>query len=354
MATILFAWELGAGFDRLSRHWELAKRLATNGHRIVVIARDVARAGRVYGDGLAEILPAPIKPSAPDQAINPTVSYPQILHNAGYEDRAELRALVGASRSLLQSAKPDLAILDHSPTALLALRETGVQRILSGTGFVIFPDTCSLPGLLCGLYPDDQIRRHEEQVLGVINEVLENLGVAPLAQLGQLFSDVEETHLTTFRELDHYKGRAASAYWGITPGRSGRRPQWHSVDGPKIYAYLKPALAMSAVLGLLNQLRLPTLIYADGIDEACKGRYQSETLRFTEGPVDFDAVGRARVFCRSAARPVDDRHRWRRRLGEALSFSRRAGTRNTLSLGESGSGLVDGCINGFKTATFSD
>ena len=140
MATILFTWELGAGTGHLARFRDLAVHLHERGHRVVFAVRDVARAGKVYGNVAAEVLSAPSKVGRPSCAIEPTAAYPQILHNFGYEHPGELLALLKAWRSLYAYVAPDLVVLDHSPTALLALRDMGLPRVLAGTGFVIPPE----------------------------------------------------------------------------------------------------------------------------------------------------------------------------------------------------------------------
>ena len=280
----------------LVRFRDLAVRLTEAGHRVVFAVRDVARAGKVYADIAAEILPAACKVGFPDCRIEPTATYAQLLHDCGYEHPSELTALLKAWKSLYAYVVPDLVILDHSPTALLALRGTSIKRVLTGTGFVNPPDVYPLPVLQPGIYTEEHIRNHEDGVLRVINESLAAIAAPPIERIGQPFSEVDEILLATFRELDHYENREGRPYWGITPYCGGAKPNWPRSDRRKVFAYLKPSPQIPALFDLLNKLELPTLVYVDGIDKSVQQRFGSRTLQFVERPLDLDLVS-ADCYC---------------------------------------------------------
>src|SRR5690348_15509947 len=129
MATILLAWELGAGLGHLQRLRPLAEELLRRGHRVVASLRDIPRAGAVFGGMQVRLLQAPQKLRPPPDEFKPPLTLPHILHNTGFGDDMELAALAGAWRNLLELVRPDAVVFDHSPTALLASRGLPHKRV---------------------------------------------------------------------------------------------------------------------------------------------------------------------------------------------------------------------------------
>jgi len=127
-------------------------------------------------------------------------------------------------------------------------------------------------------------------VLDVINTVLRACGQEPIDRIGQLFSEVHAQALTTFPELDHYGGRSKIPYWGTWWSRIGEPPRWPSGSGKKILAYLKPFTALPALLESLRKRRLPSLIYGPLIPPELKQRFSSDSISFSEVPIDLDAA----------------------------------------------------------------
>ena len=164
----------------------LADELRSRGHRVVIAARDITRAYGVFQD----------------TAWEPPYNFAQLLYNSGFDDCVRLTALVRAWIRLFELLRPDLVVLDHSPTALLALRAWKAKRILFGVGFSI--PVCETPLRSIRQFPPPDIDRmfqDEQRVLRTINEVLSCLQCAPIASVAQLFAEVEDRFLTTYREL---------------------------------------------------------------------------------------------------------------------------------------------------------
>jgi UDP:flavonoid glycosyltransferase YjiC (YdhE family) len=113
-----------------------------------------------------------------------------------------------------------------------------------------------------------------------------------LDRITQLYNDVEENVLTTFKELDHYPHRRGGWYCGAWTKVEGKRPQWPDRTGTRIYAYLKPFSGLPHLLGLLRELDQPTVICCDGIDRATREAFAAPNLRLEDDRLDLEAVGR--------------------------------------------------------------
>ena len=295
MGRVLMTWELGGGLGHLQRLQPLAAELVARGNRVWVAVRDLSRAGEVYGRTNASLLQSPHKLRPPRDEIRPPVTFPQILHNIGFAEEGELAALAGAWRGMYELVRPDVIVFDHSPTALLAARSVPAKRVLIGTGFTCPPDQHPMPNLRPWAAAETgQLVRDEQRVLALANRVLSAAGCPRLERLGQIVSEVDETFLATFPELDHYPERPAPAprYRGAWNKADGRPPHWPAGSGPRVFAYLKPCKALPQLLDKLKALRCPTLVVCDGIDAAVVEAHASPTLRFETTKLDLSLVGR--------------------------------------------------------------
>jgi len=206
MATVLLTWELGGGLGHLVDLAPLAKGLRESGHRVFAALRDLSRAETLFAGTGVSYLQAPIKTRRHEDRFDPPRTFPHILHNSGFGTANELRTMTEAWRNLYDYVRPDLIVFDHSPTALLAARGNDARRSLLGTGFYCPLDEYPLPDLRPWL-PDDagRLRRNEDSVLENANRVLDDLGQSPLERIAQLYYQVDEHFLVTFRELDNYR-----------------------------------------------------------------------------------------------------------------------------------------------------
>lgn len=255
MARILFAWELGGGLGHVLRAAPIMRSLTQRGHEVWAALRDLSRSEAVFGPMGVQCLQAPVKTSPPARPIPNARSFAHLLINNGFSEPTELAALAEAWRHVYRYVEPDLILLDHSPTALLAARAHTARRAVIGTGFCCPPNVAPLPGLRPWLDDDgERLKADEQQVLDTVNQILGRWQLAPLDRLGRLYAEVDETFLATFAELDHYPGRAEAQYWGVWPTGTGLAPCWPTGEGPRVFAYLKPFRALPALLARLDSL----------------------------------------------------------------------------------------------------
>ncbi len=292
--TLLFGWELGEGMGHLLPHQPWLQALAGQGHHIHVAAKELWRVPQAFGDSDWTLWQAPQGSRRPPRAYRPTYTFAQILYNVGFSGIDDVAARLGAWTSILQAARPDMVVADHSPTLLLAARMLLIPRVVIGTGFCIPPAQRPLPLFLN--FKDvknlDEIARAEVAVTACINAALRRHGAAPIESLGSLYGEAAATLLCTYPETDHVPRRQEGEYLGLPPATKHSPPEWPPGPGPKVFGYLKPFPALESVLETLNQGRFPTLIVSDGIPGKTCGRFASETLRFSTRPVDLSLAAR--------------------------------------------------------------
>lgn len=295
MATVLITWELGGGLGHMLQLMPLAEGLAGRGHRVFVALRNVAGAAAVFGRAGVYFLAAPYKSGGRVHHAC-TLNFAHILANVGWGDPATLFGLASAWRNLFGLVRPDLILMDHSPTALLASRSVrGVRRVVIGSGFLCPPDARPFPPYRPPERVDvQQLLADEDAVLARANRLLTQWGCRPLARLGQLYSEVDETLLVTFPELDHHGERLSARYWGPINGPGGGKPaEWPAGgSGKRVYAYLKRSPALVPLLEALHARGHSTIVFADGIDGEVRRRFASDALRFEDERLDLAQVGR--------------------------------------------------------------
>lgn len=263
MATICFTWELGQGFGHLIRYRNLIEQLIADGHCVSFLAKNATSAARVF-EGL-KVSIIGVEPGSTPQAhrlpfLN---SYPDILYNFGFYDSEALLPQVDRWQQIFADIQPDILIIDHSPSALLASRALACPVISSGSGFTVPPRATPMKPLrYWTMRHREHLLAREQHVLAVCNEVLRRCGEKTLDSLCELLNTGNEW-LATFPELDHYGERRDGQYLGtFFSSGFGAAARWHAVTGPRVFAYLPaPALA-DELLGALTAVEANLCVYA--------------------------------------------------------------------------------------------
>lgn len=285
MASVLFAWELGANLGHLTRLRPVATALQARGHTLSFALRDVMGGHALLPPGLGRLYQAPV---AINPQPRPAWTMADVLIACGHGHAGGLAGLVAAWRSLLEASACDAVIADHAPTALLAARAMGVPALHIGHGFSVPPRLSPLPVFRDWAPPPGaHAGAVDAQVLHCVNSVLRDAGARPLDRLCDLFYP-ERTLLCTWPELDHYGGLGRAAGDCIGPDceyMPGAEPTWPGGTGPHVLAYLRSTHPGHAeVLKALAACGLPTLCHlpGDGAEPA-----HAQSLRYSRQPLDL-------------------------------------------------------------------
>jgi UDP-N-acetylglucosamine:LPS N-acetylglucosamine transferase len=289
MGRIAIAWELGGGSGHIQYDLPIAKKLKERDHEVICIMKHVIDADKILGQHGIQVLQAPVWQMKVKQLPN-TYSYIETLFNHGYLVPGALLSMVKAWRSLFDLVRPDMVFLDHSPTALIALKGLSVKKILYGQGFFSPPKQSPMPSLIPWLKtPQGLLEHSEKKGLQVINSVLNNIGAPILEKLSDLFT-VDEEILITFKEMDHYQSREQTKYWGAVinpPG--GGFPSWPDVPfSSKIFCYLKSDYpGFENLLQILQQVEAAIIVYASGISNKQIQKFLAPNMLILQEPVDI-------------------------------------------------------------------
>jgi UDP:flavonoid glycosyltransferase YjiC (YdhE family) len=222
-----------------------------------------------------------------------TFNYADTLFNQGYLVEGALQSVVCAWRNLFEIIKPDLLIVDHAPTALIAARGTKLNVALFGTGFFAPPVQNPMPSIIPWIKaPEGLLERSEEKVVETINAVLETIKAPKLASLSALFV-VNENFLATFQELDHYQEREHVKYWGpVINLPEGDSPKWPETKFPKkIFCYIKSYYPnLEELLSSLQQVEASIIIFSPKAPKEIKQKFHSPTIKFAQRPLNMKQV----------------------------------------------------------------
>ena len=293
MAIIALNWELGADLGHIGRYLSIALRLRERGHRPVLILRDITRAESVLGPHQIEFLQAPVW-LAPVQGLPPDINFTETLYRFGFLYPEGLLSMARAWRSLWQLVQPQVMLFDQAPTAMLAARGLGIPRLVLGNSFAVPPLEKPLPRFrwwTSGVGELARLMETEARVSRNCNFVLNKFDVPPIRQVSDLF-EAEATYLCARPAMDGYGERAHATYIGpINHLAMGVEPFWPAGDAPKIFAYLKPQYKhFEPLLNAIAASKARYLIFAPGLSEQLRKRYQSEHVVFSTSPLKMSEV----------------------------------------------------------------
>ena len=266
----------------------IVESLQAKGHEIVFILRDLSRAALLVKTGVA-CFQAPLKLWRARNPVKTPLTYAHILHNVAFDDLDSSAGLVEGWRALFATIEPDLIIIEHSPTALLAARGYAFKKMLMGTGFVIPPPVYPFPNLRSWVEADvGALADDEDGTLAIINGLLERYRLERLECIGDLFAVPRV--LTTFKELDPYEGREDADYYGTWENRIGEEPVWPEGQGKRAFGYLKPFPTLPSLLSRLATLKIVSLVYVEKENQRFATKFNSPTLRFVKVPQDMGRI----------------------------------------------------------------
>jgi hypothetical protein len=290
VARIAFAWELGGEYGHVMSCSGLARGLAPRGHQIAFMFRELRQLRVVPESRDYDVFQAPRSAHEGEGVSQSPASFPEIMLGCGYRDPREVIGLVGGWRSLFSRWKPDLIVVDFSPTALAAARTLGIACVNYGNGFFIPPIASPLPAFRVDDAPDPALlQRTDAQALASVNTALVHFGAAPLARLADLFI-AAESFLCTFPEVDHYGERERSGYWGprVRFDR-GLDLDWPHGLGKKVFVYVKKELPqLDALLDVIARSPERVVAYIPDLEPERRARFTGRNHIYTDRPVRLE------------------------------------------------------------------
>ena len=312
--TVVMAWELGGGLGHMVPLSQVARPLLAAGHTVHMVLADLSNAraalGALAGHERLHLWQAPTWISPLFGSSEPA-SYAELLFRAGYLDARRLSGLVEGWGTLLDQLRPDLLLVDHSPTALLAARGRTLRTAQFGTGFFIPVMESPIPSYReWEPVPRHRVERSESLVLQTCNTILAERGQPQLDQLRDLFR-CDETFLVTVPELDHFEHRARDPdqhyYGSLASASHGKPAHWPAGPGPAVFVYLKSEYrGLGEVLKRLKAGPWRVLAYIPGLTQTTVAETSGPNLRVVVDPVDMDEVCRScdAVLCQSGSGTV--------------------------------------------------
>ncbi len=293
MARLLLAWERGAGTGHAVVLAQLARLLIERGHDVHLAWRDLAAGARLLGELLRSprlhLWQAPLAAERADDPPDPA-SYPELLLRAGFRDREGLLVRVLAWRRLLAAVEPELLLVEHAPTALLAARGGATRLAQIGSSFVIPPVATPFPSFNDWLPIDpERLLAAERLALEHANRVLVATGRTPLDRLADLLQ-VDARFRLGFRELDHHAAQRGAAEtpacgWPQAPD-DGIDPVWPDDARPRLFGYLpRSHPALGSALARLHAAPVASLLHIAGATDAEAREAGSTRLTVVSQPV---------------------------------------------------------------------
>lgn len=290
MARVLIAWELGEAFGHLARCLRLAQGLVARGHGVTLALKDVRLpAGKAPASGIT-VLPAPLTPHAAAGG-SPPVNYADVLRVSGFADARDVAARLNAWQGMFSLVRPDVLVVDHAPTALLAARLAEIPYRSIGNGFAIPPSVSPWPSIRpWDAVADQALTTAETRLDHVLDSAQKALGHTRTVRVRDLFG--AHDILDTFGELDHYGARPDGRYVGpIVSVPQALRVGWQSKESSRVLAYLRPAVpGFESIVQALARLDAEVLCIAPGMKPEMAKRCATRRLRIALAPVDLPSL----------------------------------------------------------------
>lgn len=285
MSHLLVGWELGHGMGHIMPLRMLAEALIKKGHRLTFIVRDVAAAQKALEGLQVTWFQTPQVTYRPWE-LSRTDCFSQLLGNVGFRDPDKLASTVTGWRSLLAELKPDAAVLEFAPSAMVACYMLGIPFALQGNGFFCPPTQDDAFGVISEKMPAAQRQNEDAMLLASINSVIGDTQPA-LAAVADLYRLSRHSVLTSFQELDHFERKEDADFSGVWVPSVARSPRWPKASGKRVFAYLAARPGVDKVLAMLSKTGLPTLLYCPGVEGKFREPFESAHCQFLDGLVDI-------------------------------------------------------------------
>ncbi len=294
MAVIAIVWELGSGLGHLSRLLPITQALHKEGHRPVLVLRDMTHLALFSRNFNFECIQAPVWREKHPCTREP-INYTDTLLRVGYQHREVLVSLLTQWDRIFKYINPSLIFFDHSPTAMLASRKFYCPKINIGTDFSVLPPVTPFPRYKywqrSSHHTDVALRRLEERCLRNINYALANIGMQRLDSVHHIY-ETDHTFIDTHPMLDVYGKQENVEYLGIYRREDvGVRPVWPFSNKPKVFVYLKSRYQhIDALLEACYIIDAQFLIYGIEANEAMSKRFASPRMLFSDKPFKINEV----------------------------------------------------------------
>ncbi len=290
MKTIFFAWELGLNYGHLASIVPPARALRAMGHRCVLAAQNVFTAYQGNDPPFDIILPAPL--SRKQRLVAPTLTYPQVIIDGGFDDADELTALVKSWSALFDLVKPDLIVCEHAPAALLAAAISRRPVAMIGSSFMVPPQSVPMPAMM----PQEMWRGAQDAatraaadlaVETTISTVCDRLGAPRFDNFAALLATADD-YVKTWPELDHYGPQPGRYYYGPMLGfDTAVNITWPHGDSARIFAYLPGDVRdRSIMIEALKLLAYPTVLHGGRTPDDLPAH-----IYFSSAPVNMEQMG---------------------------------------------------------------
>ena len=270
----------------------LIRRLTERGDEVFFFAKETQSARDVFQGLPVEVIALEPGFTVREERIVEADSYPDMLHNQGFQDVDLLYHRANDFAGTLLNIAPDVLIVDFAPTAMLANISLGLPIIASGSGFQVPRRSTPMPRFRYWKGSGETLARNEARVLDIANQVIVRMGGLHVNSIATLLkADCE--WLTTFSELDFYGQREGGNYLGTFPVENfGDPPVWPAEGQPRVFVYLSPGPAATLALDALQQLGVAVCLYAPKLSAAEADALDPSLVHSMDSLVDIVRAGR--------------------------------------------------------------
>ncbi len=289
---LLYCWELGDGYGHIGAFSGMARLLSQRSVRLSAVVKRRQPALELIEPYCEHIIDAPKNIQKPGEK-GMALTFAELIWRCDFYDQSRLLKRVTEWVNIFNELRPQLLILDHSPTALLAAAVVGTPCILYGTGFHVPLNEYPCNGFFKSSALDiDTLKRGEAILVENINAVLAAFEKPAISALFSLYQPCPKL-FHTFRELDHFQGRTDADYFGpLQDVGVGLEPEWPEVPGPRVFVYLSADVlpALGALLQALESMQVSCLVYCSGLSGEAVNRFQRPNIRFAPGLLNMRAT----------------------------------------------------------------